>query len=153
MTKDDIQTATAAQLAAMFGISERSVYNLAKKGVLQKHGRGFALVESVRLYIAHIRGRDQNQSTIDTLRIEQSKLASARRAVIERDVIPVAAIEVAWDRILRTVRSAVLAIPGRARFALPHLSASDAETIAGICRDQLTTASMTDTPPAIDESA
>jgi phage terminase Nu1 subunit (DNA packaging protein) len=92
-------------------------------------------------------------STADALRVEQALLAAARRRVIEQDVIPAEALAGSWDRILRAVRSAVLAIPGRARFALPHLSAADAETISRICRDQLEAAALGDNPPAIDADA
>ena len=68
-------------------------------------------------------------------------------------MIPAEQIAGSWDRILRAVRSAVLAIPGRARFALPHLTAMDAEAIGQICRDQLEAAALSDTPPAIDVDA
>jgi phage terminase Nu1 subunit (DNA packaging protein) len=115
-----------------------------------KHGRRFDLAASIRLYIRHVRDKGQSISTIDALRVEQAKLAAARRAVLEQDVIPAEAIAGAWDRILRATRTAVLAIPGRCRFTLPHLSASDAEAIAQICRDQLEAAAMTKTVPAID---
>jgi hypothetical protein len=45
-----------------------------------------------------------------------------------------------------------MAIPGRARFALPHLSAADQQVLEEICRDQLEAASIVDEPPTIDFS-
>jgi phage terminase Nu1 subunit (DNA packaging protein) len=131
---DETQTVNASELAKMLGVSDRQIYKLAARGAVSKHGRRFVLAESIRLYILHVQGKDENLSTIDALRIEQAKLAAARRMVIEQDVIPADRIAGSWDRILRVVRSAVLAIPSRARFELPHLSASDAEVLAQICR-------------------
>jgi terminase small subunit / prophage DNA-packing protein len=153
MMNDEVLTVNAGELAQMLGTSSRQIYNLAKRGLVVKVGRRFDLAASIRGYVAHVQGKGQNQSTIDALRTEQALLAAARRRVIEADNVPAEAIAGAWDRILRVVRSAVLAIPGRARFELPHLTANDAEAIAQICRDQLEEAALGDRPPAIDEDA
>ena len=42
----------------------------------------------------------------------------------------------------------MLAVPGKARFRLQHLTPRDAEVIGEIIRDQLEAAALTDQPPA-----
>jgi terminase small subunit / prophage DNA-packing protein len=160
MTKIDDLTVNAGELAKVLGCGSRTLYAMADEGLVVRRDRGFALAASVSTFVRHLQAarRDDRPSrsdlsVIDELRTQQSLLAAARRKVIEADMIPAEAIAGAWDRILRAVRSAVLAIPGRARFDLPHLSASDAETIGRICRDQLEAAALGDRPPAIDEDA
>jgi hypothetical protein len=47
----------------------------------------------------------------------------------------------------------MLAVPGKARFRLQHLTPRDEEVIGEIIRDQLEAAALTDQPPAINGDA
>jgi len=84
------------------------------------------------------------------LKIAQRRNYDLKNSILEGSVIPYEAIAPAWARVVRAIRSAMLAIPGEARFRLQHLTPRDAEVIGEIVRDQLESAPLTDQPPAIN---
>jgi phage terminase Nu1 subunit (DNA packaging protein) len=55
MMNDEIQTVNATKLAEIFDCSEREIYNLARKGLAIKRGKGFDLDASVKRFIPHLR--------------------------------------------------------------------------------------------------
>ena len=44
---------TAAVLANLLGVTDRTIRDLSKHGIIVRAGRGFALAESVRRYCSH----------------------------------------------------------------------------------------------------
>ncbi len=142
-------TCSAGELAKLFGIQPRAIQALAAKGAVARatHGR-YRRDDSIRTYCTHLResaagrlareGGDDVLSASAGLKIEQTMLARARRRVLEGAVIDVERLQPLWTRHARVVRASVLAIPSRARAALPHLSAFDAAKIEEITRDALT---------------
>ena len=52
---DDTKIVIAAKLAEEWGVCEREIYKLAKRGLCVKAGRGFDYVASFRAYIPHLR--------------------------------------------------------------------------------------------------
>jgi len=87
------------------------------------------------------------------LKISQRKNFDLKNAILEGNVVPYEQIFPAWARVVRAIRSARLAVPGKARFRLQHLTPRDAEVINEIIRDQLTAAALTDEPPATNGAA
>jgi len=49
------KTVTTTMLVNLFGVSDRTIRDLAKRGIIVRQGRGFALMVSVRPYCAHLR--------------------------------------------------------------------------------------------------
>jgi len=151
---------TVGELARLFRCTERAIQLLAKSGTVVKLEPGrYDKDESVGADIVHLRqaaagrgpGRtDGSLSPIDALRIEQRLLVEAKRRVLTSDLVPRDEIAPAWARVVRAVRSAMLAVPGRARFALPHLTVHDGEVLAEIVRDQLEAAALADKPPQVE---
>jgi len=143
-------TCSAGDLAKLFAINVRTVQALAAKGLLVKTGHGrYERTESIRSYVIHLREMAAGRTGLDPngpdviaenafMKHEQALLARARRQILERDVIAVSRIQPIWERHARVVRASVLAIPSRARAALPHLSAFDQNKLDDIVRDSLT---------------
>jgi len=154
---------TGQSLAGLFDVDLRSIQELARSGIVVSAGaRGrFLLAPSVRNYVRHLRevaaGRQGNElNAIDEgarLKIAQRKNYDLKNSILEGSAIPYEAIAPAWARVVRAIRSAMLAVPGKARFRLQHLTPRDAEVIGEIIRDQLEAAPLTDQPPAINGDA
>lgn len=146
-------------LAVLLDMNERTIRKYEQVGIFVKAGRGRYLVApSVRNYVRHLReiaaGRQGNElNAVDEnarLKIAQRRNYDLKNAILERNSVPYEAIAPAWARVVRAIRSAMLAIPGEARFRLQHLTPRDAEVIGEIVRDQLEAAALTDQPPAIN---
>lgn len=136
-----------------------SLTRYVEKGIAIRIGRGrFDFRQTIRNVARHLReqaaGR-QGGNGIDAvtekalLTRSQRELADLKRRQLEGGLIPVENLRRAWGRIVRGVKQNVLAIPGQARFELPHLTPFDAEVIERLCREALENARMTDTPPAV----
>ena len=76
----DIITATA--LADLFGVTVRTITDLAKRGIVVRAARGYALAASVRRYCDHLRklaiGRGGDEKAIASATIERGRLARAQ---------------------------------------------------------------------------
>ncbi|WP_262027591.1 hypothetical protein [Microvirga sp. Mcv34] len=136
-----------------------SLTRYVEKGIAIRIGRGrFDFRQTIRNVSRHLReqaaGR-QGGNGIDAvtekalLTRSQRELADLKRRQLEGTLIPVENLRRAWGRIVRGVKQNVLAIPGQARFELPHLTPFDAEVLERLCRDALENARATDTPPAV----
>lgn len=135
-------------LAAAFGVSERSVREFADRGLVAKVGRGkYRLIESVQMYTAHLRevasGRGGEEGVLDLtaerarLAKEQADAVSLKNAASRRELVPAVDIERGWTTVCRRVRNAMLAVPSRVRQSLPHLTAYDGSVIDREIRDAL----------------
>jgi phage terminase Nu1 subunit (DNA packaging protein) len=154
---------TGQSLAGLLDLDIESIRKLTHAGIVVGSGvRGrYLLAPSVRNYVRHLReiaaGRQGNElNAVDEnarLKIAQRRNYDLKNAILERNSVPYEAIAPAWARVVRAIRSAMLAIPGEARFRLQHLTPRDAEVIGEIIRDQLEAAALTDQPPAINGDA
>jgi phage terminase Nu1 subunit (DNA packaging protein) len=149
----------AKTLAILLDMDERVVRRLAAEGLIVRAGRNqYLLAPSIRNYVRHLReiaaGRQGDElNAVDEnarLKIAQRRNYDLKNAILERNSIPYDAIAPAWARVVRAIRSAMLAVPGKARFRLQQLTLRDAEVIGEIIRDQLEAAALTDQPPAIN---
>jgi phage terminase Nu1 subunit (DNA packaging protein) len=152
----------ASQLASLFGCDEKTIRNLAGKGIVVRAGRGeYQPALSIKNYIGHLRevaaGRQGADEKVDPategglLKREMRRNYVLKNAILEGSAVRVEDVAPAWARVVRAVRAAMLAVPGKARFALPHLTAFDEETLEQIVRQQLEDAALADTPPEIDD--
>jgi terminase small subunit / prophage DNA-packing protein len=131
------ETATAATLADLIGVSPRSCTDLAKRGIIVRGpGRtGFLLRASLRGYAEHMRklatGRG-GESAIASATAERGRLLRAQADAMEAknrlaigSALDAGDVEKAWSDIVRQSRAAVLAVPARCQQRLPHLTTHD----------------------------
>jgi phage terminase Nu1 subunit (DNA packaging protein) len=135
-------TITAAKLAALIGISTRSISDLATRGIIVRapSGRGFVQGASVKGYCDHLRqlakGRGGTEAALASATVDRGRLARAqaehvetKNAVARRELVSAAEVETEWSAILRTVRAGMLAVPSRCASRLPHLTKHDVSEI------------------------
>ena len=138
---------TGQSLAGLLDLDMESIRKLSNAGIVVGSGvRGrYLLAPAVRNYVRHLReiaaGRQGNElNAVDEnarLKIAQRQNYELKNSILSGSAIPYKAIAPAWARVVRAIRSAMLAIPGEARFRLQHLTPRDAEVIGEIIRDQL----------------
>ena len=137
-----VQRIGGADLCALLGITSGMLTQLKKRGIAAhlKHDV-YDLEETVRAYVAHLRGtasgrggEDQiAQLTTERARLarEQADAQALKNAALRRELVPAAEVERAWTDILRQVRSRVLAVPSRLRQAV----ALPADAVAALDRE------------------
>jgi phage terminase Nu1 subunit (DNA packaging protein) len=139
---------TAGGLARLWCCSKREVRLLAERGIAVRVGHGrYALYKSTQNYIVHLRevaaGRHSMDGTVDAVKasvhakLQRARLDQLRADMLEEKLISIPEVDAAWAEIMLRIRDAVLSIPGRVRFDLPHMTAFDQRALAKICRDVL----------------
>ena len=124
-----------AGLADLLGVTARTIRALAKRRIIIRSGRNFALTESGRGYCEHLRklatGRG-GETAIASATTERGRLARAQAEFIETkgrklrgELVDAAEVEAEWSGVLRTVRAGCLPIPSRCAQRLPHLASHD----------------------------
>ena len=138
---------TVGEMAALLGVSEREVRDLAKRGLLRRLQRGTYALSSITGYVTHLRaiaaGRGGESAAL-TLSKERARLAreqaderEMRNRQLRAELVPAADVAREWSDVLRTVRAGVMAVPSRVRATLPHLTAHDVATLDGELRRTL----------------
>ena len=152
-------TVPGSTLAGLFDLDERTIRKLAADGIIVKGGaRGqYQLGASIKAYVAHLReqaaGRLGRDEAIDPatenakLRREQRRNYELKNAILEGSAVAIDRIEPGWARIVRAVRSGMLAVPGKLAIRLPHLTPHDRQVVEETIRQQLTDAALSDEPP------
>lgn len=130
----------ARKLGDVLGISERAVWDLADRGIIERAGRGrYDLFTGIHAYCGHLRsvaaGRGGEAASYDLTR-ERARLAKEqaderelRNATLRGELVEAEAVKREWADVLRSVRSRVLSVPSRVRQSLPHLTGHDVERI------------------------
>lgn len=76
-----------AALADLFGVTTRTITDLAQRGIVVRAGRGYALAASVRAYCDHLRklaqGRSGDEKAIASATVERGRLARAQAEHVE----------------------------------------------------------------------
>jgi phage terminase Nu1 subunit (DNA packaging protein) len=139
-------TASADALGELLDLSNRSITDLAGRGLVVRIKRGqFDVRASLRAYIAHLRegaaGRGADSASLTAERTRavraQAELAELKGAKLRGDLLPAAEVEQEWAGILRDIRATILALPGRLQGRLGHLAAADVAVIDEEIRDTL----------------
>jgi terminase small subunit / prophage DNA-packing protein len=129
-------TASAAELGVLLGISTRAVRDHAQRGVIPKTPRGrYRLLEAVPAYCAHMRSLLTSKGgeaavlsgTSERARLasEQADAVALKNAIARGALLDAAATEREWTSILAGVRAGVLAASSRIGQRLPHIDLSD----------------------------
>jgi len=141
-------TVSARELGAYLGLSDRSVRELAARGIIERVGRGrYQLADCVLRYCGHLRevaaGRGGEHGVLD-LTQERARLASEqadghalKNATARRELIPAVEVETTWRGVLSRVRAGMLAVPSRVGAQLPHLTQNEVVMIDREIRDAL----------------
>ena len=136
------------ELAAMLGVSQRTVTSLANDGIVLKAEQGrYDMVQSVKLYCAHLRntasGRGGKEN-VEALSDERARLAkeqadghALKNAQMRGELVAVADVDMTWGTMVRDLRAGVLAIASRVASRLNHLSKDDVLVIDDEIRDAL----------------
>lgn len=144
-------TCSKADLAVILGISTRAVSDWDTRGVLIRAAGGrYQTLPSINNYIAHLRdkkagkssettktGRSLADEKAEAVRIDR-QIKEIKLAQLQGDVLTLDEVTSSWGTFAASVKGMVLAIPGRARQTIPHLTAHDGETLKHIVRDMLT---------------
>jgi phage terminase Nu1 subunit (DNA packaging protein) len=135
-----------AQMSALLGTNTRTVRDWAARGVLVKNGRQYAALESLHAYIHHLREQAAGRSTANGRTLADEKAEDVRigrqikelkLAQLRGEVLTLDEVTESWSNFAAAVRAAVLALPGKARSTIPHLTAHDAENLKRLCRNAL----------------
>jgi phage terminase Nu1 subunit (DNA packaging protein) len=141
---------TAAELARTLDLSEASVHNYTRQGIIVRTGRGrYLREESIRRFVQHQRAQIEaargGTDSATALRAEKIRLAAVQADKIaianarERGELLVASeVEREWSDILRSVSVGMLTVAAQCGQKLPHLSRSDVVVIDGEIRAKLT---------------
>jgi len=139
---------TKADLSVLLGISIRALADLDNKGVLvraPKRGT-YQTRASVLAYIERLRevaaGRSADQrSPLADERLKTERVAreiqEVKLAQLKGEILSLDEVSESWSNFASVIRSALLALPGKARTQIPHLTAHDAETIRQLVKDTL----------------
>src|SRR3954453_6727073 len=144
MRIDDQTIATTSfpldTISQLLDLTPRRVQQLSAEGVIPRAQRGrYELVPAVQGYIRFLRGHAQAREADPAARARKAEAAEANlrlKAAQERltrikadklasKLIAIEEVEAAWAEVIIAVRQAVLSIPTRMRFGLPHLTAHD----------------------------
>jgi phage terminase Nu1 subunit (DNA packaging protein) len=148
----------AAHLAALLGVSETTIQELARKRIIPRTTAGtYPVQAAIRDYCAHLRAAATGRPAIgaskalarERLRLmkEQADKAELQNRVTRRELVPLSEVEADWVRQLVALRARMLALPSRVQQRLPNLTASEARQIDAEVRETLTEL-VGDCPPA-----
>jgi phage terminase Nu1 subunit (DNA packaging protein) len=139
------RTATAAELATLFGVSARTVREHANAGVVVRAAEKgqYKLKPSVQNYAALLRKRVA-QKKEDPLEESRAKLLHAKADIAERQLktfvdrhVDRGECELQWQSMVRAMRAGLGALPARIARRLPHLDSHAIGVLESEVRDAL----------------
>jgi hypothetical protein len=141
---DRSTTVDAATLALLLNISAPSLRRLAADGVIPKTGRNqFKLFDAIPAFIEYTGSDDQTASAFKAARARKMEIevqqAEMDLAVSQGKYVLKDGVLSRFTTAARQASSALLAVPGRLRTRLPHLTLTDVEIIDAEIRAVMTT--------------
>lgn len=132
---------SAAELAKLFGVVERTIHTLATKHVLPRNDAGkFDTRDLIRRYVEFSRKRDSELETAKVrLATEQADKIELQNALARREMLPAADVQREWESVLRDLRASLLAVSSRIGTRLPGLTVHDIAEIDAEIRATLET--------------
>ena len=127
------------ELAALFGVTARTISDLARRGIIARDAKGFDRDEFVRRYVRHLReaaaGRGQAAGGAAAVS-ERARLAAAqadaqemKNRVASGKLLDSDEVQAEWVSILKTVRAALLAAAQRCSGRRPHWDSGDVAAV------------------------
>jgi terminase small subunit / prophage DNA-packing protein len=149
MPKRNDDEVSGAELARLWGVSDRTVREVTKAGIAVRVGRGrYARDASTRRYCEHLRKAAAQRG--DPTSLEDLRAAKLRLATEQADKLAIAnarergellaasEVEREWSDILRMVSAGMLTVPARVGARLPDLGRHDIGVIDEEIRERLT---------------
>ncbi|WP_420408686.1 hypothetical protein [Hoeflea sp.] len=142
------ETCSKADLAVILNVSTRAVSDYHQKGYLvQAPQRGrYLTLPSIHGVIDKLRAAAAAKATSTGRSLQDERaetealvreIKSIELAKLKGEVLLLSEVSEAWSSFAGRVKQTFLAIPGKMRATIPHLTAHDAETVKKICRDTL----------------
>lgn len=139
------QTCTSDEMAALLGVSTRTVRELAAKKRLVRTGHGrFDMPASVATYCAHLREVASGNTASPDLTAERTRLAKeqADRISIENErsrgtLIVAEEAGARWADEIVKLRARLLAVPGQVALVIPQLSAFELQQVDRVLREAM----------------
>lgn len=139
---------TRKQMAALMDMSDRKLTDLVSMGlaVQGENNRQFDAQKTLNNYIGHLRKQAAGRATSNGLNLSdvraereavERQISEIKLAKLRDEVLLFSEVSESWSALAGRVRQAFLAMPGKMRATIPHLTAHDAETIKRLCRDEL----------------
>ncbi|MDO6964004.1 hypothetical protein [Rhizobium alvei] len=137
-----------ADLAVLFGVSIRTISDLDQRGLISRaEKRGLYLTKpSIEAYIGSLRKTAAGRTEETKSKLTDERLATERvtrqisemkLAELRGETLTLDEVSEAWAKIASFMKTAVLALPSKARAQIPHLTAHDAETLKSLVKDVL----------------
>jgi phage terminase Nu1 subunit (DNA packaging protein) len=126
-----MSTISVSEFAELVGVSTRTVSDLVKRKIIERAAGGVPHPESIQRYVAHLRelAAGRGGEAAAEVSNQRAKLLAIQRERAEfaleqeRELwVTVADVEAHWCSVLRTLRSACLALPTRIASRVPGLS-------------------------------
>jgi terminase small subunit / prophage DNA-packing protein len=147
--RNESDNVSAAELARLWGVSDRSIREMAKAGIVVRTDRGrYAREKSTQRYCEHLRkaaAQRGDPTSLEDLRAAKLRLAteqadklSIANAVRRGELLEAAEVERGWSGILRGVSAGMLTVTAQCGVRLPHLTRADLAVIDGLIRARLT---------------
>jgi terminase small subunit / prophage DNA-packing protein len=143
MTDPDDDRVDANELGLWLGVTSTAVRDAARRGVLERDGRRFALQASVQRYCAHLRRlvveRAESPAAAERARLTraQAVLASLKAQRLGGALVAAADVQSEWVHVMSATRARLLAVPSRVQQTAPHLTQGDVEAIDREIREAL----------------
>lgn len=143
MTDPDDDRVDANELGLWLGVTSAAVRDAARRGVLERDGRHFALQASVQRYCAHLRRlvieRAESPAAAERARLTraQAVLALLKAQRLGGALVAAADVQSQWVSVMFSVRARLLAVPSRVQQCVPHLTQGDVEAIDREIREAL----------------
>lgn len=137
-------TCTAAQLAAVLGLSTRRVRELAEAGTIPRAPGGrYPTAEAIRAYCGGLRetaaGRRGDGPDGLDLTAERAALAKAQREHVELrlarergELVDAQAVHIRFAAMVTAARNRLRGVPSKAKSRMHHLSEDDVETLEAL---------------------
>jgi hypothetical protein len=144
----------ALALAELLSCDERTLRRYAQMGIAKRAARDrYALFESIAGVVEHFRELASRQGTAEAMKANaalkdaQRRLVDFRYEQLNSQLISLAEIKAMWGDLVQATEWLFLALPGRAKPALPHLTGDQQAALEQLSRDLLSEAAIKGDPP------
>jgi len=137
-------------LAKLFGLQQATMLDkLAREGLAIRAAQPgyFRLFETIEVYVPHLRevaARYKSYDGLHDVAAESAQLKAAQRRLTELkiakeqgDLISTSELLEIWGDLVKDVRAMMLSMPAWVQGELPHLDASEVETLKRLAREML----------------
>jgi hypothetical protein len=144
----------ALALAELLSCDERTLRRYAQMGIAKRAARDrYALFESIAGVVKHFRQLASREGAAEAMKAgaalkdAQRRLVDFRYEQLNSQLISLAEIKSMWGDLVQATEWLFLALPGRAKLALPHLTGDQQAALEQLSRDLLSEAAIKGDPP------